>query len=61
MKWEFTEKYTEYRLPGGYHHDTFEMEDGNILMLSQIPDRDTVEDVLVLVDRQTGEIVRTWD
>lgn len=53
--------YREYRLPGGYHHDTFEMEDGNILMLSQIPDRDTVEDVLVLVDRQTGEIVRTWD
>ena len=37
------------------------MEDGNILMLSQIPDRDTVEDVLVLVDRQTGAIVRTWD
>ena len=53
--------YREYRLPGGYHHDTFEMEDGNILMLSQIPDRDTVEDVLVLVDRQTGAIVRTWD
>ena len=53
--------YREYRLPGGYHHDTFEMEDGNILILSQIPDRDTVEDVLVLVDRQTGEIVRTWD
>ena len=37
--------YREYRLPGGYHHDTFEMEDGNILMLSQIPDRDTVEAV----------------
>ena len=53
--------YREYRLPGGYHHDTFELEDGNILMLSQIPDRDTVEDVLVLVDRQTGAIVRTWD
>lgn len=53
--------YREYRLPGGYHHDTFEMEDGNILMLTQIPDRDTVEDVLVLVDRSTGEIRRTWD
>lgn len=53
--------YREYRLPGGYHHDTFEMPDGNILMLTQIADRDTVEDALVLVDRTTGAILRTWD
>lgn len=53
--------YHEYRLPGGYHHDTFELENGNILMLSQIPDRDTVEDVLVLVDRKTGDIIKTYD
>ena len=24
--------YTEYRIPGGYHHDQFEMEDGNCLL-----------------------------
>lgn len=53
--------YKEFRLPGGYHHDTFEMEDGNILMLSQEPDGQTVEDWLVLVDRQTGDILKTWD
>lgn len=53
--------YRELRLPGGYHHDAFEMEDGDLLMLSQIPHRDTVEDVLVLVDRKTGEIKKTWD
>lgn len=53
--------YKEFRLPGGYHHDTFEMEDGNILMLSQEPDGQTVEDWLVLVDRETGDILKTWD
>lgn len=53
--------YKEFRLPGGYHHDTFEMEDGNILMLSQEPDGQTVEDWLVLVERKTGNILKTWD
>lgn len=53
--------YREYRLPGGYHHDTFELKNGNILMLTQIPERDTVEDTLVLVDRETGDILKTWD
>ena len=53
--------YKEYRIPGGYHHDTFELEDGNILMLTQMPDADTVEDVLALVERDTGKILRLWD
>ena len=53
--------YKEYRLPGGYHHDQFEMEDGNLLILTQDPSRGTVEDMLVLVDRQTGKILKTWD
>lgn len=53
--------YKEFRLPGGYHHDTFELEDGNILMLSQEPDGETVEDWLVLVDRETGAILKHWD
>lgn len=47
------------RCPGGYHHDQFEM-DGNILILSQIPLRGTVEDYCMLVDRNTGEILKTW-
>lgn len=53
--------YREYRIPGGYHHDTFELEDGNILMLTQMPDAPTVEDVLALVERKTGKILRLWD
>lgn len=51
----------EYSLPGGYHHDKIEMEDGNLLVLSEDLESDTVEDTMVLVDRQTGEILRTWD
>lgn len=53
--------YKEYRLPGNYHHDQFEMEDGNLLVLTQDFHRDTVEDMCVLIDRNTGEIARKWD
>ena len=53
--------YKEYRLPGGYHHDQFEMEDGKILSLTQDFTRGTVEDMCVLLDRETGEILKTWD
>ncbi|CAK7070118.1 MAG: Arylsulfate sulfotransferase AssT [Desulfovibrio sp.] len=53
--------YKEYRLPGGYHHDQIEMEDGNLLILTQDPPRGTVEDMCVLVDRKTGQIIRKWD
>ncbi len=53
--------YKEYRLPGGYHHDQIEMEDGNLIILTQNPPRGTVEDMCVLVDRNTGDILKTWD
>jgi len=51
----------EYRMPGNYHHDQWEMEDGNILALSQDFTTDTVEDMLVLLDKNTGEILKSWD
>ena len=53
--------YKEFRLPGGYHHDEFEMEDGNLLVLTDDLRRNTVEDMCVLVDRNTGAILKTWD
>ena len=54
--------FKEYRGPiGGYHHDQFVMEDGNILMLSYDATSNTVEDMLVLLDKETGEILRKWD
>lgn len=55
--------YKEYSLPGGYHHDFFEMENGNILIASNDFDSkfDTVEDYIVELDRETGNIIKTWD
>ena len=53
--------YKEYRIPGGSHHDQLEMEDGNLLILTQDPPRGTVEDMCVLVDRNTGAILKSWD
>ena len=51
----------EYRLPGGYHHDQFEMENGDLLILTEDLRSETVEAMCVLVDRYTGEIKKTWD
>lgn len=53
--------YKEFRIPGGYHHDQWEMEDGNLLILTEDLSSETVEDMLVLVDRTSGEILKTWD
>lgn len=51
----------EYRIPGGYHHDQWEMEDGNLLVLSGEESYETVEDLIRLIDRNTGEVLKTWD
>ncbi len=51
----------EYRMPGNYHHDQWELESGNIIALTQDFYTDTVEDMLVELDRNTGEVLRKWD
>ena len=51
----------EYSIPGGYHHDQWEMDNGDILVLAEDPDFVTVEDVVVLLDRETGKIKKRWD
>lgn len=54
--------FAEYRIPcGGYHHDQMPMEDGNLLVLTFDMYSGTVEDVCVLIDRETGEILKKWD
>ncbi|MHB1134502.1 MAG: aryl-sulfate sulfotransferase [Chloroflexota bacterium] len=53
--------FKEYRIPSGYHHDHFVMEDGNILVLSFDAHSHTVEDMCVLIDPRTGAILKTWD
>ena len=53
--------YYEYNLPGGYHHDVFEMVNGNLLVLSNNFDGGTKEDYIVELNRDTGEIVKKFD
>lgn len=53
--------YHEYRLPGGVHHDYVEDQDGNIIILTQDFSRDTVEDLCVVLERTTGDILKTID
>ncbi len=51
----------EYQFPGGYHHDHFPLPDGKLLVLTQDLHGDTVEDMCILVDQNTGDILNTWD
>lgn len=55
--------YVEYSLPGGYHHDYYEMPNGNLLVASDEfnSGKGTVEDYIVELDRETGKIVKTID
>ncbi len=53
--------FKEYQLPSGYHHDQLQMADGNLLILTFDYYSGTVEDECVLVDAQTGEILKKWD
>ena len=55
--------YNEYSLPGGYHHDYYEMKNGNLLVASDdfVGEAGTVEDVIVELNRETGQIVKTFD
>lgn len=55
--------YTEFSLEGGYHHDYYEMENGNLLVASDDFNNEdgTVEDYIVELDRKTGKIVKRFD
>jgi hypothetical protein len=53
--------YYEYNLPGGYHHDVFEMANGDLLVASNNLKGNTVEDYISEVDRETGKVIRNID
>lgn len=55
--------YNEYSLKGGYHHDYFELPNGNLLVASDDFNNEsgTVEDYIVELDRATGNIIKTWN
>ena len=50
--------YFEYNIPGGYHHDVYEKNDGNLILISNDFDSKKIEDVVVEIDRNTGNIVK---
>lgn len=51
--------YKEYIIPGGYHHDVYEMSNGNLLVGTN-GFEGTVEDIIVEIDNTTGHIVNSW-
>lgn len=53
--------YFEYNIDGGYHHDYYEMPNGNILVLSNNFANGTVEDCIVELDLRDGSIVKKFD
>jgi len=59
----FGKIYKEYSLPGGYHHDYYEMPNGNLLVATDDFDNKygTVEDYIVELDRKNGKIVNKID
>lgn len=55
--------YKEYDLEGGYHHDYYEMENGNLLVATNdfYNEDGTVEDYIVELDREAGKIIKKYD
>lgn len=53
--------YAEYSINGCSHHDQIELEDGNLIVLTQNFHSETIEDEAVLIDRQTGAELKRWD
>jgi arylsulfate sulfotransferase len=53
-----------YNLPRPYstiHHDIHELSNGNLLLTVNSDNLDTREDVVVLLDREVGLVLRVWD
>lgn len=45
----------------GFHHHVIEKPDGNLLVTINDASKGTVEDVIVEIDRSSGQFVTTWD
>lgn len=50
-----------YEIDTFYHHDFIEMNDNELLVLTDQKDVATTEDALVVFNRQTGEVVKRWN
>ncbi|GMN10266.1 hypothetical protein MTsPCn9_13190 [Croceitalea sp. MTPC9] len=45
----------------GFHHHVIEKPDGNLLVTINDASKSTVEDVVIEIDRNSGEFANTWD
>ena len=56
------EKVNQWEIPGyRYHHEIVEKPNGNLIVAVDKEGLDTIEDFVIEVDRETGEIVSEWD
>ncbi len=56
----FGKVYHEYSIEGGYHHDGYELPNGNLIILTTDVNSDSMADYIVELDRQSGKIVNDW-
>ena len=50
-----------YKIDGGYHHDGYELPNGNLLILSTDVTTESFADYVVELDRNTGKVVKDWN
>lgn len=53
--------YKEYRVPHGYHHDQISLPNGDIVALNCNLPEGTVEDMAVVIDKDTGHVKKTFN
>lgn len=53
--------YYQYDIPSGYHHSAIEMSNGNFLVASNNFKDGSVEDYIVEIDRNSGDVVKEWN
>ncbi|MFM1524800.1 MULTISPECIES: aryl-sulfate sulfotransferase [Helcococcus] len=53
--------YKEYRIPHGYHHDQYTLPNGDIIALNCDIPNGTVEDMAVVIDRETGHVKKSYN
>ncbi len=52
---------TEFEVESGFHHDAYELENGNIIVLTGDIKNETLADVAVELDRKTGKVAKEWN
>lgn len=53
--------YKEYRIPHGYHHDQIMLPNGDFVVLNSNLPEGTVEDMAVVIDKDTGHVKKTFN